>query len=198
MELHRRTRRLQHLAIRAVFIALAGIGLARPVAAAGDDPTIARIRSTDPSLAVLIDRAATQSPTFQRLVATIQRSNGMVQVEAGPCSHGVRACLLMWLEMAASNRFLRIYIDRRHGDSDVDVMASMGHELQHAVEALSEPGITDSVRLFNFFGRLAPTYDTRFETKAGIYVGNLVREELRVRRGTAKGEEHLARILIDQ
>ena len=105
----------------------------------------------------------------------------MVQVESGPCGHGVRACLLMWLEMAASNRFLRIYIDRRHGDSDVDVMASMGHELQHAVEALSEPGTTDSVRLYNFFGRLAPTYDTRFETKAGVYVGNLVREELRGR-----------------
>ncbi len=181
MELHRRTRRLQCLADRAVFIALAGIGLTQPVAAAGDEPPLVRVRSTDPSLAALIDRAATQSTTFQGLVATIQRSNGMVQIEAGPCGHGVRACLLLWLEMAASNRFLRIYIDRRHGDSDVDVMASMGHELQHAVEALSEPGITDSVRLYNFFGRLAPTNNTRFETKAGIFVGNLVREELRVR-----------------
>ena len=181
MELHRRSRRLQCLAVRSVFIALAGIGLAQPLAAAGDEPTIARVRSTDPSLAALIDRAATQSTTFQGLIATIQRSNGMVQIEAGPCRHGVRACLLMWLEIAASNRFLRIYIDRRHGDSDVDVMASMGHELQHAVEALSEPGVTSSVRLYNFFGRLAPTYNTRFETKAGIYVGNLVREELRVR-----------------
>ena len=180
MELHRRTRRLQYLAVRVVFIALAGIGLAQPVAAAGDEPAIARVRSTDPFLATLIDRAATQSVTFQRLLATIQRSNGVVQIEAGPCGHGVRACLLMWLQMAASNRFLRIYIDRRHGDSDVDVMASMGHELQHAVEALSEPGITDSVRLYNFFGRLAPTFNTRFETQAGIYVGNAVREELRV------------------
>ena len=186
MEFHRRTRRLQDLAIRAVFIALAGIGLAQPAAAAGDEPTIARVRSTDPSLAVLIDRAATQSGTFQRLVATIQRSNGMVQVEAGPCSHGVRACLLMWLQMAASNRFLRIYIDRRHGDSDVDVMASMGHELKHAVEALSEPGITDSRSLYNFFGRLAPTDGNRFETSAALRAGDDVQDELRVRRGTAK------------
>jgi hypothetical protein len=186
MEFHRRTRRLQHLAIRAVFIALAGIGLTQPVAAAGDQPTIARIRSTDPSLAALIDRAAIQSGTFQHLVATIQRSNGIVQVEAGPCRHGVRACLLMWLHMAASNRFLRIYIDRRHGDSDVDVMASMGHELQHAVEALSEPGITDSRSLYNFFGRLAPTDGNRFETSAALRAGDDVQDELRVRRGTAK------------
>ena len=83
MEIQHRTRRLQHLAIRAVFIALAGIGLAQPAAAAGDEPTIVRVRSTDPSLAALIDRAAMQSPTFQRLLATIQHTNGMVQIEPG-------------------------------------------------------------------------------------------------------------------
>ena len=156
MELHRRPRHLQHLAIRAVLIALTGIGLAQPVAVAGEEPTIVRVKSTDSSLAALIDRATTQSATFQRLVATIQRSNGIVQIEPGPCGHGVHACLLIWMETAASNRFLRIYIDRRHGDSDVDVMGSMGHELQHAVEALRESGVTDGVRLYHFFGRIAP------------------------------------------
>ena len=40
MELHRRIRRLRCLAVRAVFIALAGIGLAQPLAAAGDEPTV--------------------------------------------------------------------------------------------------------------------------------------------------------------
>ena len=92
-----------------------------------------------------------RSATFQRLVATIQRSNGMVHIEPGPCGHGVHACLLMWMETSASTRFLRIYIHRRPGDSDVDVMASIGHELQHAVEALRESGVTDSVRLYHFF-----------------------------------------------
>ena len=139
--------------IRAIFIVLVGIGLAQPVAAVGDEPTMARVRSTDPSLAVLIDRGIAQSTTFRGLVATIQRSNGMVHIEPGSCSRGVHACLLLWMETVASNRFLRIYIDRRRGDSDVDVMASMGHELQHAVEALRESGVTDGVRLYQFFGR---------------------------------------------
>jgi hypothetical protein len=178
MELHRRTRRLQHLTIGAIFIALAGIGRAQPLAAAGDKPTIARVRSTDPSLAALIDRAATQSATFQRLLVTIQRTNGMVQIEPGVCGHSVRACLRMWMGAAASYRFLRVAIDRRKGDSDVDVMASMGHELQHAVEALSEAGITNGPRLYSFFQRFAPTEGDRFETTAAIHVGDAVRNEL--------------------
>ena len=151
--------------IRAVFLALAGIGLAQPVAAAGDESTIARVRSTDPSLAVLIGRAGTHSATFQRLVETIERSKGMVQIEPGPCGRGVHACLLPWMETAVSNRFLRIYIDRRRGDSDLDVMESIGRELQHAVEALRESGVTDSVRLYQFFGRIAPSDGHRFETR---------------------------------
>lgn len=178
MEFHRRTRRLQCLAVRAVFIALAGIGLAQPVAAGDGEPTIARVRSTDPSVAALIDRAARQSATFQRLLATIQHTNGMVQIEPGVCGHSVRACLRMWMEAAASYRFLRVAIDRLKGDSDVDVMASMGHELQHAVEALSEPGITDGTRLYSFFQRFAPTEGDRFETTAAIHVGEAVRNEL--------------------
>jgi hypothetical protein len=183
MAIHHRSRRCQHLAIRAVVVACVVCGPAHQAyAAAEGDPAIVRVRSTDPSLTSLINRAATESATFQRLIENIQHSNGMVQIEPGPCGRGVRACLLMWMEIAAGNRFLRIYIDRRHVDSDVGVMASMGHELQHAVEALSEPGNTNSVRLYNFFGRLAPTRNSTFETQAAIHVADSVLTELRVPR----------------
>ena len=177
---------VMHLAIRAVFIALVGIGLAQTVAAAGEEPTIPRVRLTDPSLAILIDRAATQSAMFQRLVATIQQSNGMVHIEPGACGRGVHACLLLWMETAASNRFLRIYIDRRRGDSDLDVMASIGHELQHAVEALHESGVTDGVRMYHLFGRIAPGDLTRFETRTAQRVGDTVRHELRATLRSAR------------
>ena len=178
MELHRRPRRLQCLAVRSVFIALAGIGLAQPLAAAGDEPTIARVRSTDPAVSALIGRAATQSKTFLRLFTAIQRSNGIVQVEVGTCGHGVRACLRMWMETAGSNRYLRVVIDRGKTDSDVEVMASIGHELQHAVEALSESGVTDGTLLYRFFQRLAPTDANRFETTTALRAGDDIRDEL--------------------
>jgi hypothetical protein len=179
MAISRRTSPLRKLAIRAAPIALVILGLARVSAAENDSPAFARVRSTDPSLSALIDRAATQSPTFQGLLTTIQRSNGMVQVENGKCRHSVWACLRMWMETVNSTRFLRIVIDRRKGDSDVDVMASLGHELQHAVEALSEPGVTDWRDLYNLFDRLGPRNGGRFETADAVHTGDAVRNELR-------------------
>jgi hypothetical protein len=157
-----------------------GEACARQSAAATDAP-ISRVRSTETSIAALIDRAASDSETFQRLRATIQRSNGIVYIERGNCGHGARACLKMSLVTNGPDRFLRILVERQKADSDVDFMGSIGHELQHAIEALSQPSITNGAQLYNFFRREAPTDNNRFETAAAINAGDAVRAELRVR-----------------
>jgi hypothetical protein len=178
MTIHHPPRRLHHLAIRVVLIASV-CGLAPPARAGSDDPAIARVRSSDPSLAALIDRAAARSATFQRLVASIEGGHGIVYVEAGTCSHGVHACLKMWMKTVGPNRFLRIAIDSSKIGSDAERMGLIGHELQHAVEALSESGVTDSVSLYNFFSRLAPTDASRFETTDALRAGDTVQREMR-------------------
>jgi len=169
--------RLQNQAVRVALIA--SLCSVAQSAAGSDDPPIARVRSTDASLAALIDRATAHSLTFQRLLASIERSHGIVYVEAGSCGHGVRACLKVWMETVGPNRFLRIAIDRRKKAPDAEVMGLIGHELQHAVEALSESGVTDSVSLYNFFRRLAPTDSGRFETAPALHAGDDVENELR-------------------
>src|SRR5205085_4931737 len=126
-------------------------GMGQQSAASTGGPSIARVRSSDASLSALIGRATEQSATFQRLLASIERSNGIVHVEAGTCTHGVRACLKMWMATAGGTRFLRIAIDTRKTNSDLDVMGLIGHELQHALEALSEPAVTNGVKLYSFF-----------------------------------------------
>ena len=86
------------------------------------------------------------------------------------------------METVGPNRFLRITIDRRQSDADVEVMGSIGDELQHAVEALSEPGVIDSTSLYFFFRRQGPTRDeVRFETAAATQAGRDIRNELRRR-----------------
>jgi hypothetical protein len=179
MSSHHQASLFRRLILSAALIALAAGYVGTLAGAAEDDLTHARVRSTDPSLAGLIERATTQSATFRGLLAAIQQTNGMVQIETGRCGRSVRACLFMWMETAASNRFLRIAIDRRKGDSDTDVMASMGHELQHAVEALSESWVTDGKRLYEFFDRFATHDGGRFETDTALHIGDAVRNELR-------------------
>ena len=62
-----------------------------------------------------------------------------------------RARLKMWMKVSGANRFLRVLVDRKKADSDVDFMGSIGHELQHAIEALSQSSIRDGAQLYNFF-----------------------------------------------
>lgn len=138
-----------------------------------------RVRSTDGALATLIDQGTGRSETFRRLMATILASRGIVYVEPGSCGHRVRACLKIWMHVSAGTRFLRIVIHRSTSDTDVQIMAAIGHELQHAIEVLNAPSVKDGVTMFNFLKRTAPTDGTRFETTAAINVGNAVYDELR-------------------
>lgn len=181
MTRHHQTRRVQQLVLRAALLLGVGCGLAVPASARDDMPGFARVRSTDPSLAALIARATGHSATFHRLIATIQDSNGMVYVEVGTCGFRMHACLRRWMTSSGPNRFLFVIIERQTSDSDVDVMASIGHELQHTVEALSEPGVIDTDRLYAFFSRVALTRNGFFETIAAIDAGDDVRSELRRR-----------------
>jgi hypothetical protein len=158
--------------------------LSKPVLGVGVEapsPTH-RVRSEDSALVALIDQARLGSETFRRLLTTIQASDGIVYVERGECGHGVRACLKMWMQVSGPNRFVRIVINRSKADRDVDVMGSLGHELQHAIEVLSEPGVTNGVTMFNYLKRIAPTDNNRFETTAAVKVGNAVIDELTDRR----------------
>jgi hypothetical protein len=152
-------------------------GASRGVVAEAPSST-SRVRSSDSTLSALIDRATRGSETFRRLITSIQASNGIVYVEPGRCGHGVRACLKMWMQVGGPNRFIRIVIDRTKSDRDVDVMGSLGHELQHVVEVLSEPAVTNGVTMYNFLRRTAPTDGNRFETTAAVNAGNAVIDEL--------------------
>lgn len=176
---HRQRRGLQNVVVRTLLIAGFGCGLAQPLAADRAEPAIVRVRSSDPVLSALIERAAGHSATFQRLLTTIQGSNGIVYVEVGECPHILPACLKTWMKTVGPNRFLRVYVDTRKIQSDVDSMAAIGHELQHAVEALSETGVTDTFGLFNFFDRHASRDSGWFETPEAIHAGDDIQKELR-------------------
>jgi hypothetical protein len=135
-----------------VFVAMVyGVGATAQAPPFVDATPILRVRSTDTAIAALIDRAAKDSETFYRLRETIQHSNGIVYIEPGNCGHGARACLKLSVVANGPDRFLRILVDRHNADSDVDFIGSLGHELQHAIEALSRPSITNGAQLYNFF-----------------------------------------------
>jgi hypothetical protein len=106
-------------------------------------------------------------------------------VERGPCRHGGAACLALGVTVAGPNRMLRTFVDPRFAECDVDLMASIGHELWHALEILRVPSITSSVRIFNYYAREGRHYGQPdfvgggWETRAALETGFKVLKELR-------------------
>jgi len=135
-----------------------------------------RVRSTNPVIASAIVQAESRSDTFRKLIRTIDGTDGIVYVEKGRCRHGVHACLTHSIVAGEGYRLLRILVD---GVGDViELMATIGHELQHAVEILSEPSVRTTAAAFNFYQRVAPTVRTAFETPAAVAAGAAVLTEL--------------------
>ena len=145
-----------------------------------DQDTIPRVRSTNPSLVALIARATEQSATFRRLIKAINASDGIVYVEAeaGECGRGVTACL-EGVTTAGAYRMVWIKVDKNK--TECDLIASMGHELQHALEILSDSDVRNGAEMFLFYTRTGQRGPGRsaFETEAATKVGDAVREEIR-------------------
>jgi hypothetical protein len=137
----------------------------------------ARVRGSSPAISRAMELALEQSPTFRGLVAAINQTDGIVYVREGTCRLGLRGCLA-GVHSAWPIRFVYITVDPRRS-AGCELLATIGHELQHASEVLSDPKVIDNQSLAHFYLRTGATGDdARFETEAAVRVGLLVEKEL--------------------
>jgi len=136
-----------------------------------------RVRGASPEIAEAIEQSAAGSPTFERLVAAIAATDGIVYVHHGACGRNVRACLLLTVTQAGPNRILHIKVDPRK--KGLDLMVSIAHELRHALELLDQPAITDANAARNFYQRGVIVSNYNYETEAAIQTELEVDKELR-------------------
>jgi len=136
-----------------------------------------RVRSSRPAINAMLREASARSATFRELVNRIELTDGIVYVEPGVCRHGVRACLSLSIAGGGNFRILRVLVNLA---TDVmELMATIGHELRHALEILSERSVRTPEQAYLFYAREAPTVREAFETAAAIQVGVAVRRELK-------------------
>lgn len=166
------------LAVSTIALMLNPGGIA--VGAETDQPPIAHIRTSSPVVRRLVRDALTRSPTFKQIAEMIEATDGIVYVEEGKCGHSVRACLVLGVAISGPNRLLRILVDVRR--ADWDLQGSIGHELRHAIELLSDPALRSDGAMYHFYASEGSHQVGGFETEEAIQTGERVRAELRRQR----------------
>jgi hypothetical protein len=148
-----------------------------------DPQTGPHVRTEDPRLSKIIRQGQDQSPTFRELVNRIDRLSGFVYVVWSRC--GTRqgepdACLDHRLSVSGGIRFLRVNI--YPGASGERLLALIAHELQHALEVLSDDSVTSQEEVEKLYERIGIRGAAgNFETAAAQGVQGAVYREARER-----------------
>ena len=139
-----------------------------------------RVRSEYPLIAAAIANATEHSPAFREMVEAIEKTDGIVYVREGTCRRGLRACLAT-VHSAPAVRFVYVKVEIRKAVG-CELMAAIGHELQHALEVLGNPKVVDDHTLAHFYIREGSTGDDNWlETESAVRAGLQVEKELHAR-----------------
>ncbi|HEY7173248.1 MAG TPA: hypothetical protein VH417_20490 [Vicinamibacterales bacterium] len=158
-----------------LLVALRGAATAQEIAAAP------HVRTDEPRLRALIARGAVQSPTFRAIVVHIDQLPALVYVVASQC--GTRAtlsaCLDHGVQTRGGYRFVRI--NMLPGEPEYRQLPLLAHELQHALEVLSDESAASPETVAKLYERIGVRQPGvgNFETDAARRVQETVCRELR-------------------
>ena len=140
----------------------------------------ARIRPQDARLTALLREGIVRSATFRALVNRIEASNLFVYVTLSPVMKPSLAGKLTWMTRAGDFRYVRATINTEQAPDQM--IATLAHELQHAVEVIEDQTVSDQRSLQELYKRIGrPSHSgitTGWETVAAQETGLRVRREL--------------------
>ena len=122
-------------------------------ALAGQAASVRHVRASEPKIAALIEDGLARSATFRRLVESLDRSDVIVYIDPKLTRQSLGAYLAHNIVVSGGVRYLHIAIDTHGAESRI--VPLLAHELQHAVEVATEPGVRDPRSVEQLFERLA-------------------------------------------
>jgi hypothetical protein len=171
--MHTHTARIVRIVVCTFVVLLA-------VAARSHAESIQRIRTTSSLVHALLASASEKSPTLRAIVERIAQSNVIVYVTCEQFKTVAFNGRTMWTEASGAARYLRVQVDCML--SRTNLVALLGHELQHVAEVADRPDVIDSrtfAKLFDTIGYPAcgSSWREQFETDDATAAGRRVRDE---------------------
>ncbi len=137
----------------------------------------ARVRAANTEARELLVRAAAQAPTVARLVAELETADVVVVIELKRLPKRVNG-LVQVAAATPTVRYLRLALNVPNAQKEL--VALLGHELQHAVEIAGMPEVRDDAALAAAYRKMGNPMrgDGFFETEAALEAGRAVAREL--------------------
>ncbi len=133
--------------------ALSTLILSSTVIAQNEERAFTRVRGAHPEIRRMIGEGDRMSATFRTLLDEIQRSNAIVVVQFGLCANGRFRSCVVGVEGDARQRHIRIVLKAR--PTDYRLMATIAHELHHALEIVRESDVVDGESALRLYRRIA-------------------------------------------
>ncbi len=143
------------------------------------------VRSTDPHVQEWIRIGAAESQTFRSLLKVLGDSDLIVHVQS--VERLMTAGQTYFVTATATARYIRIEVGLRGNVNEI--IALIGHELQHAVEIAQEPRIRDRQGLSLFYKGMPGNSmsSTEYDSVAARVIEDRVRREM---WGAARSHAH--------
>ncbi|HSL21315.1 MAG TPA: hypothetical protein VK886_07265 [Vicinamibacterales bacterium] len=138
---------------------------------------VPHVRTSSAYLSRLIELARAESPTFFAMLVAIDTSDMIVYFEAVPqLDSRLRGCV-HFMGAAGGYRYVRAQI--RTAMTSHEVISSLAHELQHAIEIAAHPEVRSELDLAELYRRIGDEHQWRmFETVTAQQAGRTVRNEM--------------------
>lgn len=136
------------------------------------------VRTTNENVQRLLERGVSKSPTFAALLARLNASDVIVYIEQTLDMPKTLEGRLLLMPLANHQRYLRIQINRN--GSQNELVATIGHELRHAIEVADATEVRDETALELLYRRIGmgSTGEHNYDTEAARTTGRRVRKEL--------------------
>ena len=152
-----------------------------PPATANGGP---RLRPYDSRSAALLVEGLRRSSKLRTLVDQLEKGDVIVYVQMQQSLRGRWAGALTWIAGTQEFRYVRVSLSPALRGSTA--IATLGHELQHALEVANEPSIIDAQSLNAFYrqhGFSVSQRENGWDTEAARLAGEEVRQDLSESRG---------------
>lgn len=135
------------------------------------------VRAVDSRMAHVIAEGLRRSRTFAHLVVALNHTDVIVYVEAVPTLPSSLSGRMLFAAGTGGQRYVRIQVQSRQPARDL--IATIGHELTHALEVSESPEVTDDASLAKLYERIGMSGSgaRQFDTTAAQDAGRRVRAE---------------------